>query len=208
MSNSSKRRAATRASRARQVETGEPYAEARNHATTGNGHHPAGREEQHTADSSMLGSRFRLVPPLSDDFTVYGTPDVVGRARQWALDHQLLLFKGTADSCVHGLYRMDMCAAPDACQKAGLDHTQIWVEHDARSAFLLTQPYVDEVPQTLTTYAWAHGLQVASYPFDGWYGHSTMPIRLTLPNNWPLWPIERDAAVVLHTQPIRWPDSE
>ena len=32
---------------------------------------------------------------------------------------------------------------------AGLDHTQIWVRHDARGAFLLTQPYVDKIPEAL-----------------------------------------------------------
>lgn len=208
MSDSSKRRAATRATRSRQQQTGEPYAEARHHSIAEARQDLPARKDQRTVDSSMLGSHFRLVPPLSKDFTVSGSREVVERARQWALNHQLLLFNGNADSCVHGLYRMDMCAAPDACQKAGLDHTQIWVRHDAQSAFLLTQPYVDKVPENLTAYAWAHGLRVDSYSFDNWYGHSTMPIRLTLPDSWPLWPIERDAVVVLHTQPISWPDFE
>jgi hypothetical protein len=206
MSDSSKRRAATRATRSRQEETGEPYAEARRRSTTEGSQNPAYRDEQRTADSSMLGGRFTLVPPLTKEFSVYGTADVVDRARQWALDHQLLLFKGNAESCVHGLYGMDSCAARAACQNAGLDHTQIWVQHDGRGAFLLTQPYVEQVPEALTTYAWAHGLHIDSHPFDGWYGGSTMPIRLSLPNNWPLWPIERDVIVVLHTQPISWPD--
>jgi len=156
----------------------------------------------------MLGSEFRLVPPLAKEFSVYGTPDVVERARQWALDHQLLLFDGSADRCVHGLYRMHMCAAQAACNDADLDHTQIWVTHDARGAFLLTQPYTNRIPAATAAYARAHGLDVESYSFDGWYGSGTLPIRLSIPNNWPLWPIERDAVVVLHTQPIRWPDPE
>jgi hypothetical protein len=33
-----------------------------------------------------------------------------------------------------------------------------------------------------------------------------LPIRLTIPDDWPLWPIERDVAVLLHTQPITWPE--
>jgi hypothetical protein len=82
------------------------------------------------------------------------------------------------------------------------------VQHDGRGAFLLTQPYVDKIPGALAAYARAHGLRVASYSFDGWYDRSTLPIRLSIPDNWPLWPIERDAAVVLHTQPISWPDPE
>jgi len=39
-----------------------------------------------------------------------------------------------------------------------------------------------------------------------WYNDRALPIRLTIPDNWPLWPIERDAAVLLHTQPITWPE--
>ncbi|MEV4722560.1 hypothetical protein [Micromonospora humida] len=86
-----------------------------------------------------------------------------------------------------------------------LGYTRIWVQHDGRGAFLLTHPYEDEVPQSLRVYADMHGLTVNSYPFDGWYGHGTLPIRLTIPWSWPLWPIERDAAVLLHTQPVTWP---
>lgn len=154
----------------------------------------------------MIGSgKWSLVPPGSDDFTVYGGTDTVDRAREWAFGHQVLLYQGPAENCVHGLYRMDVCTV-SACTSVGLDHTQIWVQHDARSAFILTHPYVDEIPGSLRTYADMHGLQVGSYPFDDWYGHRSLPIRLTIPNNWPLWPIERDAAVLLHTQPIEWPE--
>jgi hypothetical protein len=208
MSDSSKRRAATRATRARQGETGEPYAEARHRATPEVGRNPAHRQEQLTAHSSMLGAHFTLVPPLAKEFSVVGTDDVVDRARRWALDQQLLLFNGNADKCVHGLYRMDSCAARETCQSAGLDHTQIWVQHDGRGAFLLTQPYADKIPEALAAYGWAHGLQVGTYSFDGWYGKSTLPVRLSIPDDWPLWPIERDAVVVLHTQPISWPSPE
>ncbi|MFL6140436.1 MAG: hypothetical protein ACJ72N_01025 [Labedaea sp.] len=80
------------------------------------------------------------------------------------------------------------------------------MQHDGRSAFILTHPYVDEIPASLRTYAEMHGLRVDSYPFDRWYGDTALPIRLTIPDDWPLWPIERDAAVLLHTQPITWPE--
>lgn len=161
---------------------------------------------QHTADGASLGGgSWSLVPPGSDDFTVGGTLETVERARGWAFDQQVLLYQGPAASCVHGLYRMDMCAFP-VCHSVGLDHTQIWVQHDARSAFLLTQPYVDEVPESLHTYARMHGLRVDSFDFDGWYGHGALPIRLTLPTGWPLWPIERDAALLLHVRPVEWPE--
>ncbi|MEU8024693.1 hypothetical protein AB0B88_21030 [Micromonospora haikouensis] len=162
--------------------------------------------KQHTADGAMLGTgNWSLVPPGSDDFEVYGGADTVERARQWALQQYLLLYRGPAQACVHGLYRMDSCTF-SACTSVGMDHTQIWVQHDGRGAFLLTHPYVDEVPKSLRVYADMHGLRVRSDPFDGWYGHGALPIRLTIPTSWPLWPIERDAALLLHTQPVQWPE--
>ena len=154
----------------------------------------------------MLGpGPWSLVPPGNDDFQIYGGADTVSRAREWALRGQYLLYQGPGEKCVHGLYRMDTCSFP-VCTSVGLDHTQIWVEHDARSAFILTHPYVDEIPASLRTYAEMHGLRVDSYPTDGWYGHGSIPIRLTIPESWPLWPIERDAVLLLHTQPIPWPE--
>ena len=161
--------------------------------------------QQHTAQGPMLAtSDWSLIPPGSDDFTVYGGTDTVRRARAWAFDQQVLLYQGPAAHCVHGLYRMDSCVIP-ACTSVGMDHTQIWVSHDARSAFILTHPYVTEIPGPLRTYAEMHGLTVDSYRFDRWYDDSALPIRLTIPDNWPLWPIERDSAILLHTQPIAWP---
>jgi hypothetical protein len=163
--------------------------------------------KQHTAKGTMLGSEFRLIPPGSEDFWVYGGDETVERAREWAMRRELLLYAGNADQCVHGLYRMDSCTF-SACTTVGLDHTQIWVQGDARGAFLLTQPYVEQLPERIVTYGFMHGLSVDSYDHDGWYGHRSMPIRLAIPQSWPLWPIERDAAVVLHTQPIRWHEDD
>lgn len=163
--------------------------------------------KQTTAHGTAIGQGdWSLVPPGSDDFTVYGGPAIVHRAQEWALANRYLLYQGPAEKCVHGLYRMDVCSFP-ICKNVGLDHTQIWVHHDAKGAFLLTQPYVKEVPTSLRTYAEMHGLTIDSYP-DGWYGGGTLPIRLSIPEDWPLWPIERDAVVVLHTQPIRWPEED
>jgi len=162
--------------------------------------------QQRTASGNGLPvGAIELVPPGSDDFSVCGTLDTVDRARKWASRCQLLLYRGTAETCVHGLYRMDSCTFP-ACTSVGLDHTQIWVEHDARGAFILTQPYVAKIPASLRTYAEMHGLTVDSWDDDGWYGHGTLPIRLTIPESWPLWPIERDAVLLLHALPIAWPD--
>ena len=164
--------------------------------------------KQHTADGALLGpSTWSLVPPGSEDFSVYGTPEVVGRAREWANRYRYLLYRGPGEQCVHGLYRMDACRFP-ACTSVRMDHTQIWVRHDSRSAFILTQPYCEEIPGPLRTYADMHGLRIESHSYDGWYSDRTLPIRLTIPNDWPLWPIERDAALLLHTQPVTWPDED
>ncbi|KXK59268.1 hypothetical protein AWW66_25295 [Micromonospora rosaria] len=162
--------------------------------------------KQNTADGAMLGpGKWSLVPPGSDDFEVYGGAATVERAREWAFRHQVLLYRGPGQTCVHGLYRMDVCTFR-ACTSVGMDHTQIWVQHDGRGAFLLTHPYVDEVPERLRVYADMHGLAVDSNPFDRWYDDHALPIRMTIPPDWPLWPIERDAVLLLHTQPVEWPE--
>jgi hypothetical protein len=44
----------------------------------------------------------RLIPPLSEDFSVYGGPDTIERAREWALKYRLCL-------------RMAFLPAPTAC---------------------------------------------------------------------------------------------
>lgn len=162
---------------------------------------------QHTASGANLGGSYSLIPPGSEDFTVTGVAETVERAREWAFTHQYLLFDGPADRCVHGLYRMDVCTF-SACTSVGLDHTQIWVRADGRGAFILTQPYVSEVPDSLRVYGRMHGLDVRSYSFDGWHDGRTLPIRLSIPDSWPLWPIERDAVLLLHTQPVVWPEPE
>jgi hypothetical protein len=82
MSDSSTRRAATRAARARQRETGESYAEARRHAAGKDDHDGVTRKQQLPACSSVLGGHFTLVPPEAKEFGVYGTDEVVDRARK------------------------------------------------------------------------------------------------------------------------------
>lgn len=152
-------------------------------------------------DYSELGPDFRLITPESKEFDVYGDKETIGRARQWALDQQVLLYRG-GPHCVHGLYLMGQCAAPDACGKVGFDHTQIWVQADGKGAFLLTQPYVDQVPEEMLNYAWAHGLDVGGYAVDAWYQGGTLPIRLSIPQRWPMWPIERESIVLLRAMPV------
>jgi hypothetical protein len=162
---------------------------------------------QNAAYGAMLGDNWSLIPPRSEEFSVCGTVEIVERARDWAERWELLLYRGPAECCVHGLYRMDVCSFP-ACTTVGMDHSQIWVRRDAKGAFILTQPYVTEVPERLRAYAEMHGLSVDSRKSDGWYGHGSLPIRLTIPQSWPLWPIERDAVLLLHTQPIEWPGGD
>lgn len=167
------------------------------------------KETQYTADGCMLGEPMRLVPPGSSEFKDYlniGGRDAFDRATEWATMHKFLLYVGPAMHCVHGLYRMDRCPRNGACQSVGLDHTRIWVTSDAHMAFILTHPYASSIPESIATYGEMHALNVRSYPHDGWYNSPrTLPIRLSIPMNWPLWPICRDAAVLLHTQPIDWP---
>jgi len=161
---------------------------------------------QKTAHGAVFGDSFSLIPPRSKEFSVCGGSETIESARRWAEDWELLLYQGACECCVHGLYRMDICTF-SACTDVGMDHSQIWVRGDGKGAFILTQPYVTEIPKRLLSYAEMHGLSVDSYKFDGWYGHGSLPIRLTIPDDWPLWPIERDAALLLRTQPIAWPDS-
>jgi hypothetical protein len=162
---------------------------------------------------------WRLIPPGHEDFFVSGAKEINDRAREWALCHHYLLYDGPAKHCVHGLYRMDCCPSYAVCGNVGLDHTDIWVEENGRGAFILAQPYATSVPEKTKAYARAHALDIAVQLRepqaaaddhrwrDTWYG-SGIAIRMTIPNSWPLWPIERDAALALHMFPMTWPKEE
>ena len=171
--------------------------------------------------------RLTLIPPLAagddDDgtpgFSVYGTAEVNERARKWALAHRYLLASGI-DTCAHGLYMLS-CPRSHCYGSFGFDHTQIWVPADVCQArpFILTQPYVSEVPARMRDYAMAHGLDLGTRwaaggddwePFaDNWYlpGHA-LAIRLTIPVSWPVWPVEEAAVLLLATQPVEWPGDD
>jgi hypothetical protein len=153
-----------------------------------------------------------LIPPLAEEFTLYGGDEIVARARKWALDHHFLLADGIP-ACAHGLYLLSSCPKLSTCRNScrQLDHARIWVpashSFDDRP-FLLVHPYANEIATETQFYANAHGLDVGSYREfgDSWYGSGTIPIRLTIPANWPVWPIEAKAAILLDTQPVAWPD--
>jgi len=129
-----------------------------------------------------------LVPPLSADFTVYGGPETVSRAREWATTRGYFLVK--TYHCAHIFY-LAQCPKQGACC-SDFDHTNVWVPRDEPWApFILTQPYVSEIPVGIRKYAGAHGLDVDSHESDSWYAPaSTLPIRLTAANtatcSWPL----------------------
>ncbi|MFZ1946359.1 MAG: hypothetical protein WAW06_02320, partial [bacterium] len=81
-----------------------------------------------------------------------------------------------------------------------------------------TQPVQAAGPSTGEIRAWcqangvpcpARGLRVKlDFPGDDWYGYGTLPIRLTIPDNWPLWPIEREVDQMFSVRPVIWPDDE
>lgn len=163
-----------------------------------------------TADMPWQGAAtqdrdaLRLIPPLVAEFTTGN------RAREWALEGRYLL-AGGIPPCAHGLYLMASCPM-GSCRTnfRQLDHARIWVpaDEDMNRPFLLSHPYSSETAAETRQYAQAHGLCLAeAYPGDDWYGHGTLPIRMTLPDGWPLWPIERTIAVLLATQPVAWPAS-
>jgi hypothetical protein len=153
-----------------------------------------------------------LIPPLAEEFSLYGGDDVVARARAWALDHQYLL-ADQVPSCAHGLYLLSDCPRSSCRRFSQLDHARLWVPARAvgerEQPFLLSHPYSDRIEDETRTYAEAHGLGVGSFPEfgDDWYGSGTVPIRLTVPDDWPLWPIEATAVILLDTQPVQWPDA-
>ena len=153
-----------------------------------------------------------LVPPLAEEFQVYGGKDTVERARQWALDGRYLLADGVP-ACAHGLYLLASCPGAGTCRSnfRQLDHASVWVPAEVSDRpFLLCHPYASSVEDETLLYARAHGLQTGSYPEfgDGWYGTGALPVRLTISPSWPVWPIERKAAVLLSTQPVTWPGDE
>jgi hypothetical protein len=172
---------------------------------------PTARIEQSPATQNRHD--LRLIPPLAEEFSVSGGPAVLDRARFWALDRHYLLADGVP-ACAHGLYLIASCPGPGTCRMnfPQLDRARVWVPattEDARP-FILMHPYSTEIAPETLTYGQAHGLTVTAdlYSGDDWYGFSTMPIRMSLPQSWPLWPIEAASVVLLSTMPVRWPDEE
>jgi len=162
--------------------------------------------EQHPARSDWLRHDLALIPPLAKEFSVYGGDGTVARARDWALDGRYLLARGIP-ICAHGFYLLGTC--PGRCSSQDfMDHANIWVPADlpAERPFLLSQPYGDEAPGAFA-YAEAHGLNAQiNYPGDNWYGSGTIAVRISVPEDWPMWPIEQLATVLLASQPVRWPE--
>jgi len=113
--------------------------------------------------------------------------------------------------CAHGFYLMPSCPMFSGCHCGWTDHINLWAGPgiDGRpEAFLLSAPYADELSPEATAYASAHGLRLdVNRPGDNWYGHRTLPIRMSLDEQ-VLWPIEPMITTLLATQPVAWPDEE
>lgn len=160
-----------------------------------------------------------LIHPESDEFEVYGG---IEHCRPWALNHHYLLANGVP-TCAHGLYLLGMCPQAASCRKV-LDHADLWVpadtgEHSSEGPFLLAHlyDYDDELARDVTAYAGAHGLVVTVNRYgdisdgtdglgDAWYGHGSTAVRMAVSDDWPMWPVEQAAAVLLRSQPVQWPD--
>jgi hypothetical protein len=98
--------------------------------------------------SSAFEPELTLVPPLSPEFRVYGGPESVKSAREWAVRFGYFLVKDY--QCAHILY-LAQCPKQGACC-SDFDHTTVWVPRDEPLApFILTQPYVGEIPASGNT---------------------------------------------------------
>ena len=155
-----------------------------------------------------------LIPPLAEEFEVYGGKETTERARTWALRHHYLLASGVP-ICAHGLYLLPSCPGLNTCRNnfSQLDHADLWVPADSSDGerpFILSHPYAKSISAETVAYGNAHGLVIKRHPAfgDGWYGHGSIPIRMTVTENWPVWPIEAKAAVLLATQPVAWPEDD
>ena len=167
--------------------------------------------------SECISDSFRLIQPGHEDFKIYGGEDVVARASAWASLHKYFLYRGPGEHCVHAFYRMHCYGAISACNNSGMDHTNIWVPSEkGERPFILTHPYVQEIPEKLKSYGYAHGLVVSTnnykwsdrFPYqDSWYASgAALPVKLSLPQSWPLFPLEADVAALLSAMPPRWPE--
>lgn len=161
---------------------------------------------QLTATTRLVRPEVELIPPLSEDFCVYGGEDTIERARRWALAYQVLLVRGVPP-CAHGLCLMQCPAPCDAYRWA--DHANLWVRvgiDDVPHPFILAHPYADEVPEDAEQYAAAHGLRVDSRSWDNWYHANALPVRLDQNDRNVVWPLEALCTMLLATQPIEWPE--
>lgn len=152
--------------------------------------------------SGMIDPAIQLVHPRSPDFGVTGSGEFT--PQQWAVERSLMYVRGVA-RCAHGLYAMGTC--PAGCgDNIGLDHTSVWTttEEEPRP-FILTQPYADEIPPKMLTYAEYHGLNAQVWESDRWYGFGTLPIRLSMgyPSSF-AWPLQAKIAQLLALYPPRW----
>lgn len=155
--------------------------------------------------TTFKNQSIQLIPPLSEEFHIYGGEETVEKARAWSLTHRYMLVGGVP-ACAHGMYMMECPANCYSYNHEVLDHVNMWADDD--SVFLLSHPYAEnprENPKAIQ-YARAHGLSITPYDFDdGWYGHGSSPLRLRA-SHYYSYPIEKEINNLLRVHPIRWPD--
>ncbi len=155
--------------------------------------------------SGVVDPTIWLIHPLSTEFRVAGSDEP--NCQEWAVERKLMLVGGVAN-CAHGRYLMGCCPA-DCGDNIGLEHTSVWTQTDGQASapFILTHPYVEEIPPEMTAYAAHHGLTVEVSEDDGWCGHGTLPIRFDMnpaSTSAFAWPLQAKIAQLLTLYPPRW----
>lgn len=169
--------------------------------------------KQYVAYEAGIQPTLELIPPMVDEFSVYGTMDAVERARTWALANHFLLIRGVP-ACAHGLYMMS-CPMARCSGYGWYDHVNLWCSAEGPpEPFLLAAPYDNEIRQSAFDYAEAHGLNIwdkehlnAFGEGLNWYGEHTIPIRMAITED-AVWPIEPRIVWLREVCPFEWPDWE
>lgn len=147
--------------------------------------------------------------PFGGDFEVHRDGEVDSRARSWALANGYARIEGVP-ACAHGLHGYTTCAL-DPCrnyESRWLEHASVWCAPGPRAIpFVLSHPFLRDIPDEAKAYAYAHGLTIESWDTDRWYTRNTTPIRLT-PAGINFWssPLEDSLVRILEDHPrIAWP---
>ena len=163
------------------------------------------KQLQHPSSISEWTPSMRIIPPLHEDFSVYGDAGARKRAREWAYANRYAVVSGLP-KCAHAFYMMH---CPARCALRVFDHVDLWIDCGGKYAkpFLLAHPYMDTPHQDkdLLEYARIHGLTVSrGSAHDHWYNAKTPPVRVSPRSETVPFPIELSLPTVLTLSPIRW----